>query len=146
MKRAIAAAAVAAGIVTGVAAASGGPTLLNPPSLHARAPATYRARFVTTKGTFFVDVTRSWSPRGADRFYNLVLNHFYDRQPLFRVIRGSLVQWGISGTPAIAKAWQGAYIQDDRLTHPNLRGTLTFANAGKNTRTTQVFVNLADNY
>ncbi len=142
MRRAIFAATLAAAIVTGVAAASGGPSLLNPPSLHAKAPATFSAKFVTTKGAFVVKVTRSWSPKGADRFYNLVLNHYYDNQPLFRVLPGRVAQWGISGTPAIAKAWRYAYIKDDPVTHQNLRGTLTYANAGKNTRTTQVFVNL----
>jgi peptidyl-prolyl cis-trans isomerase A (cyclophilin A) len=142
MKRALLAAAVATAIVTGVAAASGGPSLLNPPSLHAKAPRTFTAKFVTTKGVFVVKVTRSWSPKGADRFYNLVRNHYYDKQPIFRVLPGREAQWGISGTPAIAKAWQYAYIKDDPVTHQNLRGTLTYANAGKNSRTTQVFVNL----
>jgi peptidyl-prolyl cis-trans isomerase A (cyclophilin A) len=100
---------------------------------------------VTTKGSFVVKVTRSWSPKGADRFYNLVRYHFYDNQPLFRVLRGQFVQWGISGKPAIAKAWKNATIKDDPVTHKNVRGTITFANGGKNTRTTQVFVNLGTN-
>jgi peptidyl-prolyl cis-trans isomerase A (cyclophilin A) len=145
MKRSVFAAALAAAIAVGVASASGGPSLLNPPSLHARAPATFSAKFRTTKGAFVVKVTRSWSPKGADRFYNLVLNHFYDNQPLFRVLRGQLVQWGISGKPAIAKAWKYAYIKDDPVTQKNVKGMMTFANAGKNTRTTQVFVNLGTN-
>jgi peptidyl-prolyl cis-trans isomerase A (cyclophilin A) len=74
-----------------------------------------------------------------------VLNHFYDNQALFRVIRGQFTQWGISGKPAIAKAWKYAYIKDDPVTHDNVKGMVTFANAGPNTRTTQVFVNLGTN-
>jgi peptidyl-prolyl cis-trans isomerase A (cyclophilin A) len=145
MKRAVLAAALAAAIISGVATASGGPSLLHPASLHAKAPATFKARFKTTKGTFVVKVTRKWAPRGADRFYNLVRNHFYDNQPLFRVEPGFVVQWGISMKPAIAKAWQRATISDDRITHSNVKGTITLATGGKNTRTTQVFVNTGEN-
>ena len=145
MKRAVLAAAFAAAIVSGVAAASGGPSLLHPASLHAKAPATFTARFKTTKGAFVVKVTRKWAPKGADRFYNLVRNHFYDNQPLFRVEPGFVVQWGISMKPPIARAWQNATIKDDRVTHSNAKGTITFATAGPNTRTTQLFVNLGDN-
>ena len=145
MTKAALAAVLAAAIISGVAAASGGPSLLNPASLHAKAPATFSARFTTTKGAFVVKVTRSWAPKGADRFYNLVRNHFYDNQPLFRVYPGFVVQWGISGNPAIAKAWEHANIKDDRVTHSNAKGTITFANAGNNTRTTQVFVNIGPN-
>jgi peptidyl-prolyl cis-trans isomerase A (cyclophilin A) len=145
MTRSVLAAALAAAIISGVAAASGGPSLLHPASLHAKAPATFKVRFTTTKGTFVVKVTRKWAPKGADRFYNLVKYHFYDNQPLFRVIPHFVVQWGISGNPAIAKAWQSANIKDDPVTHSNVKGTITFANAGKNTRATQVFVNTVSN-
>ncbi len=145
MKRSVFAAVLAAAIAVGAAGASGGPSLLNPSSLHAKAPSTFSARFTTTKGSFVVKVTRSWAPKGADRFYNLVLNHFYDNQPLFRVVPGFVVQWGISGKPAIAKAWRYAYLKDDPVTHHNAKGTITFATAGTNTRTTQVFVNLVAN-
>src|SRR5690348_12410004 len=116
MRRAVLAAALAAAIISGVATASGGPSLLHPASLHAKAPKTFSARFKTTKGTFVVKVTRSWAPRGADRFYNLVRNHFYDNQPLFRVVSGFVVQWGISMKPPIAKAWKHATIKDDPRT------------------------------
>jgi peptidyl-prolyl cis-trans isomerase A (cyclophilin A) len=146
MTRSVIAAVLAAAIISGAASASGGPSLLDPSSLNARAPATFSARFKTTKGSFVVKVKRSWAPKGADRFYNLVLNHFYDNQPLFRVLPGFVVQWGISGVPAIAKAWQFAYIKDDPKTHHDAKATIEFANAGANTRTTQVFVNLVSNY
>ena len=144
MKRTLLAAAVAAAILAGAAAASG-PSLLHPASLHAKAPAVYRVRFTTTKGPFVVTVHRKWAPRGADRFYNLVHAGFYNGQRLFRVIPGFVVQWGISGTPKIAEAWQQATIHDDPVRHSNKRGTIVFADGGPNTRTTQVFVNLGPN-
>jgi peptidyl-prolyl cis-trans isomerase A (cyclophilin A) len=136
----VAATAVAAG-----AAAASGPSLLRPASLHAKAPAVFRARFTTTKGRFVVTVHRKWAPRGADRFYNLVRAGFYDGQRLFRVVPGFVVQWGISGTPKISRAWRNATIRDDRVRHTNATGTIDFADAGPNTRSTQVFVNLAPN-
>jgi len=144
MKRTLLAAMAVAAVAAGAAAASG-PSLLHPASLHAKAPAVFRARFTTTKGPFVVTVHRKWAPRGADRFYNLVGNGFYDDQRLFRVVPGFVVQWGISGTPKISRAWQNATIRDDPVRHTNARGTIDFADAGPNTRTTQVFVNLTAN-
>lgn len=145
MKRIVLAAAlVSAAVVVGVAAASG-PSLLHPASLNAKAPAVFRVRFTTTKGPFVVTVHRTWAPRGADRFYNLVHAGFYNGQRLFRVIPGFVVQWGISGTPKIARAWQTATIRDDPVRQKNTRGTIDFADGGPNTRTTQVFVNLGSN-
>jgi peptidyl-prolyl cis-trans isomerase A (cyclophilin A) len=120
-------------------------SLLNPASLKEPAPASYKAKFTTTKGDFVVEVNRAWSPRGADRFYNLVKNHFYDDASFFRVLPGFVVQFGISAKPDVGKAWAHATIPDDPVTQSNLTGYLTFATAGANTRTTQVFINLADN-
>ena len=151
MKRTIVAAALGAAFSVGATGCGGSSppppqkALLQPSALSKTAPATFKAKFATTKGSFVVTVTRSWAPLGADRFYNLVYNHFYDDQPLFRVLPGFVVQWGISGTPAIAKAWQNATIKDDPVTHQNVKGTITFATAGLNTRTNQVFVNLTAN-
>ena len=144
MKKALLLVIAVAVVTAGIAAASA-PSLLHPSSLHAKAPAVFRAQFKTTKGTFVVTVHRKWAPRGADRFYNLVRNGFYNSQRLFRVVPGFVVQWGISGTPKIAKAWQNADIRDDRVRHTNAKGTITFADAGPNTRSTQVFVNLGKN-
>jgi peptidyl-prolyl cis-trans isomerase A (cyclophilin A) len=133
-------AAVAAG-----AAVAAPPKLLEPSSLHAKAPATYRVSFATTKGTFEVTVRRSWSPRGADRFYNLAQAHFFDGVTFFRVLKGFVVQFGISPDPAVSKAWQNATIKDDPVKTSNAPGTITYADAGANTRSTQVFVNLGNN-
>jgi peptidyl-prolyl cis-trans isomerase A (cyclophilin A) len=121
------------------------PALLRPAALHAKAPATYGVTFKTTKGTFVVTVHRAWAPRGADRFYNLVRARFFDGVEFFRVVKRFVVQFGISGFPAVSTAWQNATIEDDPVKASNTPGTITFADAGPNTRTTQVFVNLGDN-
>ena len=119
--------------------------LLHPERATARAPDRYVVQFETTKGPFRVVVHRDWAPRGADRFYNLVKMGFYDGVAFFRVIRGFVVQFGIHGDPRVSAAWRNARIPDDPVRESNLRGRITFATAGPNTRTTQVFINLVDN-
>jgi len=121
------------------------PILLKPAALHAKAPATYGVEFTTTKGTFVVTVHRSWAPIGADRFYNLVKAGFYNGDDFFRVVKGFVVQFGISGYPRVSSAWQNANLKYDPVKASNTVGTITYADAGPNTRTTQVFINLADN-
>lgn len=134
-----------AALVTGAAAAAPPPQLLHPSSLHAKAPATYRVSLATTRGTFVVTVRRAWAPRGADRFYNLVRARFFDGVAFFRVVKGFVVQFGISPDPAVAAAWQNATIKDDPVKISNTPGTITFADAGPDTRATQVFLNLGNN-
>jgi peptidyl-prolyl cis-trans isomerase A (cyclophilin A) len=136
---------VAVAIAAGTASAAPPAKLLHPSTLHAKSPAVYRASFVTTKGTFVVTVHRAWAPLGADRFYNLVQNHFFDGNAFFRVLKGFVVQFGISPDPAVSKAWQTATIKDDRVKTSNVPGTIVFADAGPQTRTTQLFVNLGNN-
>ncbi|MGB8474926.1 MAG: peptidylprolyl isomerase [Candidatus Acidiferrum sp.] len=119
--------------------------LLRPALLKARAPATYQVKFITTKGDFVISVTRAWAPLGADRFYNLVRHHFYDNTSFFRVLKGFVVQWGLSAYPPVNAAWDHAPIKDDPVVQSNLRGYVTYAMGGPNTRTTQVFINLVDN-
>lgn len=111
-------------------------------------PETYRVLFQTSKGDFTIEVTRAWAPRGADRFYELVRSGFYDEARFFRVIRSPrpfMAQFGISGDPAVSAKWEEAVIEDDPVRASNTRGTISFATAGPNTRTTQVFINYADN-
>jgi peptidyl-prolyl cis-trans isomerase A (cyclophilin A) len=122
-----------------------GNQLLDPGKLNAAAPATYQVAFTTTKGDFVVEVHREWAPRGADRFYNLVRAGFYDNVRFFRTVKGFMVQFGINGDPAVSKAWKDANIPDDTVKESNRRGFITFATAGPNTRTTQLFINFADN-
>jgi peptidyl-prolyl cis-trans isomerase A (cyclophilin A) len=122
--------------------------LLNPssPEMTKEAPAVYRARFETTKGPFVVEVTRKWAPNGADRFYDLVRNGYYDGCRFFRVIKGFMVQFGISGDPKLNEIWREATIKDDPVVQGNKRGYITYAKTGQpNSRTTQLFINYQDN-
>jgi peptidyl-prolyl cis-trans isomerase A (cyclophilin A) len=121
------------------------PALANPAALNEQAPAAYKVKFDTSKGTFVVDVHRDWAPVGADRFYNLVKNGFYNNARFFRVISGFMVQFGINGDPSLSSRWRTARIADDPVKQSNTRGMMTFATAGPNTRTTQVFVNYSGN-
>lgn len=121
------------------------PNLLNPAGLKAKAPDSFKVKFTTTKGDVIIQVTRSWAPLGADRFYNLVRAGFFTDAAFFRVLPGFVAQFGISARPDVARAWYDAKISDDPVTHSNLRGTIVFATAGPNTRTTQFFINYANN-
>ena len=118
--------------------------LMNPTALNAQAPAIYKVKLQTSKGDVVMEVTREWAPHGADRFYNLVKNGYYDNARFFRVIKDFMVQFGINGDPAVNQVWQQANIPDDPVLQSNKRGMVTFATAGPNTRTTQVFINYAD--
>lgn len=119
--------------------------LLSPSKLNEKAPDVFKARFNTTKGSFVVEVRREWAPNGADRFYNLAKNGFYDNTAFFRVVKGFVAQFGINGDPEVSKVWRNATIPDDPVKISNKRGTISFATAGPNTRTTQLFINYADN-
>lgn len=115
------------------------------PEMNRTAPAEFRVRVETSRGPFTVLVVRAWAPRGADRFYNLVRHGFYDEARFFRVIPGFVAQFGIHADPSVSTAWREAAIPDDPPRQSNLRGTVVFATAGPNTRTTQVFINFRDN-
>jgi peptidyl-prolyl cis-trans isomerase A (cyclophilin A) len=117
----------------------------DPSKLTAQAPETFKAQFDTTKGQFTIEVTRSLAPNGADRFYNLVRSGYFTDIAFFRVIPGFMCQFGIHGDPAVAAKWREANITDDAVKGSNTRGAITFATAGPNTRTTQLFINFGDN-
>ncbi len=119
--------------------------LANPAALNAQAPAAYKVKFDTSKGPFVIEVHRDWAPLGADRFYNLVKNGFYNDARFFRVITGFMVQFGINADPRLAAVWREAAINDDPVSKSNTRGMITFATRGPNTRTTQVFINYGNN-
>ena len=108
-------------------------------------PQRYQVRFETSKGEFVIEVNRDWAPRGADHFYHLVTNRFYDGVRFHRVIRRYIVQWGINGDPKIQALYGRMQIRDDPVKQSNKRGTVSFAKLGPNSRTTQVFINLRDN-
>lgn len=120
--------------------------LLNPAALNANAPATFNVKFDTSAGIFVVEVHRDWAPNGADRFYNLVKNGFYNNCRFFRVVPNFMVQWGINGDPNIQKHWEDANIKDDPVKQSNIRGNITYAqSSAPNSRSTQLFINFKDN-
>jgi len=119
--------------------------LRNPASFTEKAPATYKAKFDTSKGAFVITVHRDWAPLGADRFYNLVNGGYYDDCRFFRVLDDFMAQVGINGNPAVQSAWRDARIADDPVKGSNKRGMVSFATAGAGTRTTQFFINFKDN-
>jgi len=121
------------------------PALLKPAMLKAKAPAEFDVKFETTAGAFTVKVTRAWAPNGADRFYNLIQHHFYDGASFFRVLPGFMAQFGMSAYPQVSRAWEQANIKDDKVLQSNRRGYVSFAMAGPNTRTTQIFINYGNN-
>ena len=119
--------------------------LMNPSELTATAPDQFHAHFETSKGDFVIEVNRDWAPIGADRFFNLVSAGYYDDVRFFRVIMGFMAQFGIHGDPDVADAWRYARIPDDQRIQSNTRGMVSYAMAGPDTRTTQVFINFGDN-
>ncbi len=120
-------------------------SLFKPALLKEKAPDTYQVKFDTTRGEFTITVTRAWAPLGADRFYNLVKHHYFDNAHFFRVLPNFVAQFGISACPPVTAAWDKATIKDDPHSQSNKSGTIVFATAGPNTRTTQIFINLKDN-
>jgi peptidyl-prolyl cis-trans isomerase A (cyclophilin A) len=131
--------------LTFLAAPAYSQNLGNPAALNEQAPPVYKVNVDTSRGRFVLEVHRDWAPIGADRFYNLVKNGFYDNARFFRVISGFMVQFGINGDPKVSAVWREANIKDDPVRQSNQRGSISFATAGPNTRTTQVFINFADN-
>ncbi|MDQ6707469.1 MAG: peptidylprolyl isomerase [Acidobacteriota bacterium] len=110
-----------------------------------KAPDVFRVLFDTTKGPFVIEAHRAWSPLGTDRFYDLVQQRFFDGDRFFRVLPNFVVQFGINGDPVVTRKWEAAKIDDDPVQQSNLRGYLSFATGGPLTRTTQIFINVADN-
>jgi peptidyl-prolyl cis-trans isomerase A (cyclophilin A) len=123
------------------------PSLRSPSAatLARQGPDSFDVGFFTTKGKFVVRVRRDWAPRGADRLYHAVSAKYYDQVKFYRVIPGFMAQFGFQGDPKVNTAWEGFALKDDPVKLSNKRGMLTFANRGPNTRTTQLFVNTADN-
>lgn len=130
---------------SGVIVAELNPALLIPSLAHERAPEEFSVKFETTQGPFFVKVVRAWAPKGVDRFFNLTKIGYFDDIAFYRAIEGFVVQFGISGDPEINQQWANARIKDDVAKASNQRGYVTFAMAGPDSRTTQLFINLRDN-
>lgn len=111
----------------------------------AATPEVFKVKFETTQGDFVVEVQRAWAPLGAERFHELVIRGYLDGCRFFRVIKGFMAQFGLNGDPKITASWKGNIIKDDPVKESNKKGHITFAMAGPNTRTTQLFINLVDN-
>lgn len=109
------------------------------------APPEFKVKFDTSKGVFVVDVHRDWAPLGADRFYELVKDGFYDQARFFRVVPGFVVQWGLNKDPKVSADWREKQIPDDPVKESNRPETITFATSGPNSRATQLFINLGNN-
>jgi peptidyl-prolyl cis-trans isomerase A (cyclophilin A) len=108
-------------------------------------PDVFQVKLDTSKGLVVVEIHRDWAPRGVDHFYALVKTGFYDGDRFFRVVRNSIVQFGINGDPQINRLWSTTNLQDDPVKQKNVKGTLTYATTGANGRATQLFFNLRDN-
>ncbi len=120
--------------------------LKTPEALTEQAPPVFRARFETSQGPFVIEVHRAWAPFGADRFYNLVKNGFYNDTRFFRVLDGFMVQWGLNGDPAIQRPWQSANLRDEPATQSNTRGFVSFTKeSSPHSRYTMIFINYKDN-
>jgi peptidyl-prolyl cis-trans isomerase A (cyclophilin A) len=119
--------------------------LLDPAKCNETAPEKFRARFTTTKGDFVIAVTRSWAPLGADRFYNLVKNGFYDNTGFHRVHPGFVAQFGVNGNPAVQAKWDKATLKDEPVKRSNTLGMVAFTADGANSRSTQIYISLKDN-
>ena len=135
---------LAAALVMGQAGTNA--ALKNPSALKEMAPATYKVNFDTSAGMFVVEVHRDWSPNGADRFYNLAKNGFFDDMRFYRIVPGFMAQFGIHADPTVTAAWSRSQFPDDPVKESNQRGYVTFAKTGApNSRSTQLFINFGDN-
>jgi cyclophilin family peptidyl-prolyl cis-trans isomerase len=121
--------------------------LLASPAVAEQAPEKFVVRLDTTKGPVVIECVRAWAPHGADRFYELVTSGYYDNAAIFRIRPKTWAQFGIAAEPKVAQSWRPRTIPDDPFVpgQPNRRGTIAFAWAVANGRTTQVFINLRDN-
>jgi homoserine O-acetyltransferase len=120
--------------------------LLGFPFWHSsKAPAVYRVKIDTTAGSFVIEAHREWAPHGADRFYELVRDGYYNDSRFFRVVPGRWVQFGIAGDPQVARRWRRRTIPDDTMVKPNMAGFVAFANTGPDTRATEVYIDTGDN-
>jgi peptidyl-prolyl cis-trans isomerase A (cyclophilin A) len=112
----------------------------------APAPDLYRARVTTSKGAFVIEVHRDWAPLAADHFYELVCARFYSQARFYRVVKGFVVQFGMNADPAVHQTWQEKKLKDEPARTSNKRGMVSFAgSAARDSRTTHVFINLANN-
>ena len=114
--------------------------------LKIKAPESFKVKFVTTKGSFTIEAYRSWSPEGVDRLYQLIQTGFYNNNSIFRVQTNYVVQFGISDTKVVNEFWDKRPIADEPVRESNLKGYISYARDGANSRTAQLFINKKDNF
>jgi peptidyl-prolyl cis-trans isomerase A (cyclophilin A) len=144
MRRALAAAFILAAM-TGCSSPEPTKKEAAAPAKPEKAPDVFQVNLDTSKGPVVIEVHRDWAPIGADHFYTLVKTGFYDGDRFFRIVRNFVVQFGINGDPKVNRLWANANLPDDPVKQHNVRGTISYATSGPNTRSTQVFLNLKDN-
>jgi len=125
--------------------AGGDDPLHNPAVANEKAPENFNVVFDTTKGAFTLEIHREWAPIGVDRFYNLVKIGFFEDVAFFRVMGGFMAQFGYHGDPKVIDVWKDAQIEDDPVVKSNKRKYISFATSGPNSRTTNLFINFANN-
>ncbi len=109
-----------------------------------QAPKIFKAKFETTKGDFEMVINRNWSPKAADRLYQLLKHGYYDNAIFYRVVPNFVAQFG--NTDALQmKQWKSVTVPDEAALHSNTRGTISFARSGKDSRDLEIFINLEDN-
>lgn len=108
-------------------------------------PDKFKVQFECTNGTFVVECVKAWAPLGVERFHTLVKEGFFDDAGFFRVVPGFVVQFGLAADPKVTSKWREKRLKDDPVTESNKEGYLTFATSGPNSRTTQLFINTANN-
>jgi len=110
-----------------------------------RAPEYFKARFETTQGNFDIEAKRKWSPQGVDRLYQLIKHDFYTDIALFRVLPNWVTQFGIHNDSLLNKQWEKVVIKDEPVLKSNDSMTIAFARDGKDSRTTQIYINMHNN-
>lgn len=107
---------------------------------------TVRRRDSPTSEKFFIQLHKNWAPNGYDRIMELVKVGFFNDIRMFRTIDGFMSQFGLSGSREANLAWRSNNIPyPDKVVASNTRGIVTFAMDGAKKRTTQLFINYADN-
>lgn len=109
-----------------------------------KAPDLFKVNLDTSKGPVVIEVHRDWAPLGADRFYTLVKTGYLDNARFFRTIPNFMTQFGLAADPKVTARWNGSELSDEPVRQSNVRGMVTFAKAGPNTRTTQMFINIGN--
>ena len=100
----------------------------------------------TSKGTFRIELYPDIAPRTVDNFLSYVNSGFYDDTVFHRVIEGFVVQGG-GFTPELRPKPTGEPVRiETKKGMLNVRGSVAMARGwGKDTATSQFFVNLNDN-